>query len=368
MRLKQLTESRLEGKKTMGRDLNHLEDYVFFYGSDGALEAIDILTDLTNDDSHDISIKWDGKVALFYGRDAGGQFGMGTKGNWAKNNPARSPQEIHDYILNGGKGEPFRPPMAADLKTIFPLLEASVPTDFKGFVMGDMLFSPSLSPKSKSTEGIQFTPNQVTYTVNPNSDLGQLVMKATVCMALHVRFDEWNGSNSATIRDDTVRYLRTPEVLTLGQTYAPTAPRLDDGVISQLEKLTQRDGALVDAVIAKRPGLSDVSNIIYTFNNQTMRAGGDVSTKTFFDWLPSSRVSVNKQAKLEAIDEENPKAFPALFGLFNAVQQAKDNIISQLDAGETDIKSSTNGKQGGEGYVSLKNKVKLVPRKNWTPS
>ena len=44
----------------MGRTLNHLEDLVFFYGSAGIAEIEHILTDLS-----DLSIKWDGKVALY---------------------------------------------------------------------------------------------------------------------------------------------------------------------------------------------------------------------------------------------------------------------------------------------------------------
>jgi hypothetical protein len=369
MRLHQLIESRLVDKPKMGRDLNHLEDLVFFYGSDGAQEAIDILTDMTNDDTHDISIKWDGKVALFYGRDGDGEFMMGTKGNWGRNIPARSPQEIHDYIMTSGKGESFRPPMAKDLQAIFPYLEQSVPNGFKGFVMGDLLFSPNLAPKQKTSDGIAFTPNQVTYTVDPNSEIGRRVANAICGMALHVRYSEWKGTDSTSIGNDTVQQLNTSDVLATGQNYAPTAPRIDPGALKQLKSMTQRYGDLVDQLIAKRKGLSDVSNIIYTFNNQTMRSGGDsVNADVFFNWLETSKVSDNKKAKLSAIAQENPRAFPALFELFNAVAAAKNDIISQLDAGEADIRSSTNGEQGGEGYVSLKHNVKLVPRTKWRPS
>jgi len=366
MRLRHLLESRLDGKKKMGRDLNHIEDLVFFYGTDGALEAVDILKDLTNDDTHDMSIKWDGKVALFYGRDENGVFGMGTKGNWHKNAPATSPGEMHDWIMNSGKGEDFRPPMAKDLQTIFPYLEESVPVSFNGYVMGDLIFSPTLSPKTTTCGGIQFTPNQVTYTVDPKSDIGRAVNLAVCGIALHVRFDEWNGKNSATVSSDTVQQLRTDDVLTLGQTYAPNAPRMDDTALRQLAALARKHGPLVDAVIERRSGLSDVSNILYTAMNQTIRGGGDsMDTEKFFKWLETSKVSANKQTKLRAMHEEKPRAFPALFELYNAVTAAKTDIIDQLDDGEIDIKSTTKGERGGEGYVSLKHKVKFVPRTKW---
>lgn len=369
MKLRQLIESRLDDKPKMGRDLNHLEDLVFFYGSEGAMEAIDILNDLTNDESHDASIKWDGRVALFYGRDENGEFKMGTKGNWAKNIPANSPQEIHDYILNAGKGEDFRPPMAKDFRLIFPYLEASVPVSLNGFVMGDLLFSPVIAPKQMTKEGIQFTPNQVTYTVDQNSDIGKRIAKAVCGLALHVRFDSWNSDNKATISNDTVKLLNSSDVLVMGQSYAAHAPKLNQGTLKKLTAVARKNSRLVDELMQKRKGLSDVANIIYVFNNQTMRGGGnELSTEVFFKWLANSKVSTNKQAKLVAINEENPGAFPAFFELFNAVADAKHEIISQLDANETDIRSSIDGRPGGEGYVSLKNKIKLVPRKSWRPT
>lgn len=369
MRLRHLTEGRLDDKKKMGRVLNHLEDLVFFYGSDGADEAIDILNDLTNDETSDVSIKWDGNVALFYGRDPDGTFMLGTKGNWAKNTPATSAEEIRDYIANGGKGEDFRGPMSQDLYQIFPYLEASFPTSSMGFVMGDLIFSPAMAPKVATKDGIQFKSNQVTYTVDPTSEIGGRINSAICGIALHVKFSEWGSKNQAVIGADTVAKLNSRSVVAMGQSYAPKTPKLDHHALNYLSSLARKNGKIVDALIAKRPGISDISNIIYTFNNQTMRGGGnELSTKVFFDWLATSKVSAGKQAKLAAIHEENPNAFNAMFELFNAVADAKQEIISQLDAGETDIRSSMDGRPGGEGYVSLKNKIKLVPRKSWRPS
>jgi hypothetical protein len=367
MRLRHLMENHIDQKRKMGRDLNHLEDLVLFYGHSGADEALKILHDLT-DDSHDLSIKWDGKVALFYGRDAGGRFGMGTKGNWAKNNPLHSPEEAFKYITTAGKGEDWRQVMGRDFIEIFPMLEASVPTSFTGFVTGDVIYSPILSPKKHTPEGIQFTPNQVTYTVDPKSDIGQRIDHTSVGIALHQKFSEWNGKDRAVIGNDTVQELNSEQVMTLGQTYAPFAPNLGEDILKQLESLTQRNGRIIDNLLERRQGLSDIPNILYTYNNQSVRSGNKASTENFFAWLPNSKVSVNKQDKLAALHEENPNAFPALFELFNAVAQAKNQIIDQMDDNKTDIQASIGGQRGGEGYVSLKNKVKLVPRDRWRPS
>jgi hypothetical protein len=47
---------------------------------------------------------------------------------------------------------------------------------------------------------------------------------------------------------------------------------------------------------------------------------------------------------------------------------AKDHIIQQLDDAPADVKQSTKGEKGGEGYVALGSKTKLVPRQRWQPS
>jgi hypothetical protein len=356
--------SRIATMPKKGRDLNHLEDYVFFYGSTGVAEAIDILTDITSH-QHDLSIKWDGKVALFYGRDADGVFQMGTRGNWAKNTPVTTAQGMYDYIMGNGKGESFRPAMAQDLRTIFPYLQASVPTDYVGFVMGDLLFSPDLSPKQYVSDKITFTPNQVTYTVPIQSTKGQLIDAAVCGLALHVEFPEWKSATSSIVCPCTVHDFNSSHTYVTGQHYMPDSPRLGACVVYNLQQLAKKNNTMLDNLIARRPGFSDVSDIIYTFTNQTMRSGGNtLSTDVFFHWLASSRISNNKQAKLIAMKA----SFPAMFELFNAVADAKNNIISQLDAVNTDITTSTNGVQGGEGYVSLKHKVKLVPRTTWRPS
>ena len=47
---------------------------------------------------------------------------------------------------------------------------------------------------------------------------------------------------------------------------------------------------------------------------------------------------------------------------------AKDHIIDQLDSAAADVKATTKGEPGGEGYVALGSKTKLVPRQRWQPN
>jgi hypothetical protein len=46
----------------------------------------------------------------------------------------------------------------------------------------------------------------------------------------------------------------------------------------------------------------------------------------------------------------------------------KNNLIDQLDDASADVKATTKGEKGGEGYVALGSKTKLVPRHRWQPN
>lgn len=363
MRVRHLLEA---DRKKLGRDLNHLEDLVLFYGSDGLREAIDILRDVLVREQA-LAIKWDGKVALFYGRDENGVFGMGTKGSWAKNAPLTSADSAREYIQNGGKGEPWRHQMGQDFAYIFPLLEQSVPQGFNGYVTGDLLFSPALSPKIKSNNKIQFTPNKVTYIVNINSDIGEKINQAAIGIALHLQFPNWKSETKMSIPHDIVVELSSPRVFTIGPTYVPHTPKLPADNLHALELQLTKNGHVIDELIAARAGISDIPNILYTFNNQSVRARSPASAAAFFKWLETSAISSGKQAKLNAINAENPTYFKIAFDLYNTVKNLKNSIIDQLDNVDSDIVAMTGDQPGGEGYVDLKHSVKFVPRHKWAP-
>ena len=103
-------------------------------------------------------------------------------------------------------------------------------------------------------------------------------------------------------------------------------------------------------------------------NHMTRTQQLDKISTGFFDWLKTSKVSQGQQAKLAAMNDANPKALPEMFDLVKQVMTAKDNIIDQLDSADADVKASTGGEKGGEGYVALGSKTKLVPRTRWQPN
>ena len=214
---------------------------------------------------------------------------------------------------------------------------------------------------------MQFTPAQVTYTVDPQSEIGRRVASTEVGVALHTVYNEWGAAQGTTITPDVVNTLSGNNVVAFGQSYVPHNPKIDMTAIKKIKAAISSHGAIIDELVGKRKGLSDMANIFYTFINQTSRTTDirHISAEKFFNWLPNSKVSAGKQAKIAQIAQDVPNAFPAFFELVHLIMNAKNDIIDQLDSADTDIKSNIGDQTGGEGYMSLKHNVKLVPRHKW---
>ena len=348
----------------VGREFQHLEDLVFVDGSNGAQQAMDILERLGSDSS-DVVIKWDGNPTIYWGREPNGEFVLVGKNGWGKQR-STDPDDLANFIKNSGKGEEWREKFGNDMAALWPLLESSTPTTFKGFVYGDLLYHPG-KPFSISKNSVEFTPNLVTYTVNKQSSIGERISKSKIGVVVHSKFDEFGSKNSTPISD--VDELNSDNVVVLGQTYTTHQPKIDTDKVKEIRSMIKRNAQSIDDFLAPRKGLSDIKNIIYTYVNQMSRSRQLKNIENgFFDWLKNSKVSTNKQAKIKEMTESNPDALPAIFGLVKRIMSAKDNIINQLDSAETDITATTRGESGGEGYVALRSKIKLVPRTRWQPN
>ena len=118
-------------------------------------------------------------------------------------------------------------------------------------------------------------------------------------------------------------------------------------------------------------GLSDLKKIIYTYVNQTAKLKylDRLGTKDFLKWLSGSKVSKPKQEKiiqLNSTTHNDPLSI--IFSLVKQIQDAKDNVIDQIEGEQGDI-WDTNG-EGRVRYADNTKQfgnIKLVPRKRWTP-
>jgi len=361
-----VNEAEAPVPKKVGREFNHLEDLVFTEPN-GGKRAVEILKNLAQD-AQDVAIKWDGNPTVYWGRDEDGTFRLVGKNNWGREEgKSSSPEELQQFINSRGKGEEWREKFAGDMAALWPVFEKATPKDFRGYVYGDILFHPG-KPYEGADGRMSFTPNQTTYAVKGNSEVGRKIARAKVAVAAHQQYSYF-GDKSGEPFTAPETFAANPELMVFGQTYVNHKPAVNADNLSVIEKEVNKSQQKITQLLTPQAGLSDLQNIIYTFvNAQAKEKKLDMlDHDVFFTWLSTSKVSGSKQQKIAALANSIPGAMNSLFFIVRELMKAKNEVIAELDQAGGDITATTGGKPGGEGYVKGKDSVKLVPRDRWTP-
>ena len=375
MRYQELLEA-----KQLGRAFNHLEDLVFFYGSDGTIEALEHLKDVATDSgSQSIRMKWDGNPQIYWGRERkGGPLILAGHNAWSKGVAATSQEEVADFISNKS-GNPKTPEekaarseFAQKFASMYDYFDRATPNDFVGFVYADGLF---LDPPEQKDGVYTFCPNpksQTCYHVKANSDLGKRIDRATIMVVGHAFFPQFGMPDSSQQpMQDFSMFDNDPSIVVLGPVYNSKPVKVNTGAIDKVENFVSQNKAAIDGFLESVKGLADLKNIIYTYVNQTAKAKrlDSLSAEDFSTWLQNSKVSEGKQAKIAELDLQFKGALSAIFELVKMIQRMKDEVIDQVEGEQGDI-WDTNG-EGRVRYADPNKKfgnVKLVPRKRWTPA
>jgi hypothetical protein len=373
-----LTESAAnKPAKKLGRTFNHLEDLVFFHGSQGAKEALQHLKEFnTKEGSTSIRMKWDGSPQVYWGRErVNGPLVFTSHNGWLRNIKTSSEKELYEFIVNQS-GNPktaeeveSRKAFAKSFSSLYSAFDAATPKDFVGFVYGDILFS---NPQQLDESGnYSFSPNpntNTTYHVKPKSTLGMRIESATAMVVGHAFFPKFGmlDESQQPIKDfskfnNTKQLIVQEPIYNQGKLSAKT-----DGLLEYIESNAKN----IDLFLEGTAGLSDLKDIIYKFVNQTAKAKqlDSINTRKFFEWLSVSKVSKPKQQKILELDDRLDALGP-IFTLVKQIQNTKDNLIEQIESAHTADIWDTNG-EGRVRYADESKQfghIKLVPRKRWTP-
>lgn len=365
--------------KQLGRAFNHLEDLVFFHGTQGAIEALSHLKDFASQEgSQSIRMKWDGNPQIYWGRERkNGPLVLAGHNQWSRGVLGDSPEAIEDFIANksGNPGTPEqmqqRKQFAKDFASLYPMFDAATPKDFEGFVYADGLF---LSQPELKDGVYTFCPNpksQTCYHVRAESDLGKKIAQAKVMVVGHAFFPKYGMADSEQKPiSDFSKFDNTKDLIVLGPVYNTKPIKIDTSQIDKIGNYAKSNSNVIDNFLREVAGLGDLKNIIYTYVNQTAKEKqlDNLSEKHFFQWLANSKVSKNKQVKIAEMNNQgNP--LDKIFTLVKEIQRVKDSVIDQIEGEQGDI-WDTNG-EGRVRYGGNDKKfgnVKLVPRKRWTPS
>ena len=381
MRLLELKDLLEAVDPKLGRAFNHLEDLVFFYGSQGTIEALEHLKDMnTEQGSSSVRMKWDGNPQIYWGRENGVFIPPHGHAQWSKGVMRLIEDDVAKYIMSTGKAVTpeevsARQQFADAFASLAPLFEPGTPEQLDGnstyYVYADALF---LQPPELVDGVYSFHPNpksDTTYHVRADSDLGRKIAGAEVMVVGHAYFTQHGAPDSAQIPiKDFTMFNANPKLIVLGPIYNVEPVKVDNTMIQQVENHIKQHANQVDTFLQSVAGMADLKQIIYNYVNQTAKAKqlDSLSTAHFFQ-CATAKVSVPKQAKIKELNTAQGNVLEEIFKIVRAIQILKDNVIDQIESGPKADIWDTNGEgrvRYADGNKQFGN-VKFVPRKRWTP-
>jgi hypothetical protein len=333
----------------------HIEDLVFDKGTRGIAEAMSIMQHAAEDTRKHTTVKWDGKPAIIWGRDERGQFvltdksGFGAKGYQGR---ATSMQQLAG-IMQARGGE--RGELINIYAKLWPMLQASVPENFKGYIQGDLLYTNTPPEVSGAYE---FKPNFVEYRIPASSKLGQAIGASEVGIAAHTRY------KAADAQPEPIHHINLTPVQGL-LVVEPTVKDIKNvtpnkKLVAQLKQITAQHGAAIDGLFnpteLRTAQLTDLPALCKRYINSRITTDYNNLLPDFGAWLKTN-VTPRKFANIiEYLQSprSNMDGISSAFTAFLLMHEIKTDMLEQLDRQEP----------GHEGWVlaTPAGRAKLVNR------
>lgn len=193
--------------------LEHIEDIILTDGHEGGKAVIEYFKGLlftlkgTSSESVNVTVKWDGAPAIVCGKNPdNGKFFVGTKAVFNKNN-VKINYTKQDIARNHGTDD------LGDklLKCLVHLQKLNM----DGVYQGDMMFTNDtlIRKNIDNKPHITFTPQQLTYAVPEDSELGKVMGSAKLGIIFHTTYvGETFADMSAKGGADVSGFSRNPDV------------------------------------------------------------------------------------------------------------------------------------------------------------
>lgn len=354
----------------------HPEDDVFLLGMPGIKKTIARLRQVVAD-SKPLTVKFDGKPAVMFGRNEQGQLMFTDKPRFVAksyNGRALSPDQLRDVLMGRAKegtDMEARAAYANMLSGLWPTFEAAIPKSFRGYIWGDLMWNrrPALIQGR-----YVFEPNTVRYSVDQKTDFGQAIENSQVGVAAHHFYPL--GSEDPVLLTKLPNY-NTKSGLMMFLPDIPVPPKLaiDSRRLDNVEKLATNSqskiNALLNPTVLRQYEISDFPDLLIRFVNfqaalPTAFTGDMV--QAFVEWITTNTdkldISENKREHIMDHLEQNQEAFDLLLHIFFELMYLKDSLVYQADTEPSGIMATRGEKPGGEGYVYTRDgdQFKLVNR------
>ena len=337
--MRPLIESEVQGGRAKG--IEHLEDLVFRNGSEGIKRALDIVRHTAADTGRTTTVKWDGKPALVFGRDAEGTFVLtDVAGFTARGYDGlfTSPRQVRQHLAARDADARAQGRPATRVETLAPIydqlwsmLDAAVPKTYQGFVQGDLLYTST--PQLEAGNYV-FTPNTVTYRIPAASDMGQRIGASDVGIAMHTRYAEPGAPKEPLGR---VEFNSVPGLLLLEPTYAKENVRPNTELVQQLRAVYNGQGAAIDQLFdpaeLRALQITDLPKLCVDYINSRVGTGFDNLLANLGPWL-QQRVTAKKFNNIVEYltsPRSNLSGMTAAFTAWALLHDIKMDILNQLD-------------------------------------
>jgi hypothetical protein len=312
--------------------IEHLEDLVFEKGSRGIAEALNIIQHAAEDTARTVTVKWDGKPAIIFGRKPDGTFVLTDKSGFTAkgyDGLATSPEQIA-RIMNMRGGE--RGELINIYAKLFPMLRAATPENFKGYVQGDLLYTET---PPEVAGAYVFQPNFVEYKIPAGSTLGQRIGASEVGVAVHTRYSEPGGSAEPI---KSVKLTPVPGLLLI----EPSVKEISNvepnvALTKQLKQILASKGPAIDGLFnpadLRAAGITDLPQLCKRYINSRINTNYENLLPGFGDWLQKN-VTPRKFANIVEYlqsPRSNMDGITAAFTAFLGLHDLKTDVLTQLD-------------------------------------
>ena len=338
--------------------VEHPEDLVFSGGSQGATRAITAITD-TIKNPKAITIKWDGYPALIFGRGPDGKFSIMDKHMFNKKDGTGrlvySPEQFVKYDMDRGVDRSQLHQLIAE---IWPGLEKS--DNGKGYYWGDLLFSQPLEPQQDGLYHFRANPNGITYTVDPNSEIGQELTGKQAAIVVH-QFIPVNAmtTDEATPLNGTIGNLQNNSNVAIVPAKMPITPKLklNNRLVTSANSSISKYGKAVDQLMSTAPQSASAFQQLFTTYINKKIVTKDLSNLVdgFYQYFQSRPMTDSMRNKLSQHLEANKAGVMGAFAIWIAIYNLKMSIVNQLNkAAETAPVQGylQDGTRTQEGFVS----------------
>jgi hypothetical protein len=343
---------------TEGIRTPHPEDFIL-NGSAAASDAITgMLAAVSNPNI--VSIKWDGSPAIIFGRrPADGQFTMNYKEYIGMpGGQVTSAQELQSFFSQNNKNMD----VGQKLANMFDAVASIVPSNFTGFVQGDVMWTESVA-EQQGYFVFQANPYGVTYRVKSNSAVGKQIQGRPFGLAVHTYGTDVEktakGTEIAnkTSLDGLGGLSGTNKFITVLTGTMGTKFKLKEPVqyVKAAQSAVATFGSLNGDAFLGNLTQSTITRLQQYYNRKYTGQAVDAN------WLQSNLTA--PQFKLVAAEENRP-IMEVMDAAYVALYNLKLAILSQLEPQVSGVEQYVGNVPKGEGFVinTPSGFIKLVNR------